>query len=94
VFGGGEGRVFGFPVFVGGDGEGEGRAGVVCTGGAADPVEVGFRGAGEVEIDDEGDVLEVDSAGDAVFGVGAFGSFGLGGRGLCCGFCWFFVFVF
>lgn len=42
VFGGGDGGVFGFVVVVGRDDEGEGGSRLVCSGCAADSVEVGF----------------------------------------------------
>lgn len=58
-------------ILVFGDVKGEGHTLLTGAGGTACAVGVGFGGLGEVEVEDAGDVAEVDSTGDAEFAVAA-----------------------
>ena len=78
VLGTGDARWFVFPVIGAWYDEGEGHTGLAGTGCAADAVGVGFRGGGEVEVEDAGDVFEIDPTRYAVFftfGLGCFAFF-------------------
>jgi len=47
--------------------QGESGATSTTTGGATDAMGVGARGAGEIDVDDEIDGLEVDASVNAIF---------------------------
>lgn len=66
VFGGGEGGGLVLSVLVCWDDERERHAGLAATAGSSDAVCVGFGGCGEVEVQNAGHILEVDTTRDTI----------------------------